>query len=592
MAVFAQTKAGDRGSVFTGQFNSIVADFFDEGYSETIHVLRLSGGQDFEVVFSDGVEVPAPGSTVTLVGRQVKGKIYADAVTNVIQSSSLPNSPIGEQRFVIALIRFRNDPVGNENVTIPQVLDKMVNPAYSVSDWFDEASYGKTYATADVFGWFTLNQDRGCNTSAWRTEVIQLLDPLTDLTQYNRLYIMVPQAGGCTWGGLGTLGASNYNTNDGVWNVTTSWTRSEYFNESLTNRRGAVFVTAHEVGHNFGQNHGESMTWDQNRALGPFNCDGCESTVTAYADALSAMGGGWRPGHHNAEHKRNLNWFNPGNLLEVTHTGTYEISPYENNTNQPIALRILRGFASQANRNEWLFGEWRQPISYDAELDHLNNAAYNGLFVHWDYRTNTYGYNMDMTPGDNEMRNAPLPNGTTWSDPYTKLSINPVGVFGGKLRVNVTIGEPVAPSALTIVRGTLKSGGQTQCNSSDDQYMVVAAGPTQSSTEPKVWLEFEATNTGATIGALRFELEAKCDSVLRQRVRLFNYSTSQWVTFSDRDATMTDSFVEADINSNVSQYVQAGTGKMLARCEWFLDRPIIAFPFKVRVDEARWKILR
>ncbi len=593
VAVVAQTKVGQKGNVFSGQFNSMVADFFDQGYAETVHVLRTDGGRDFEVVFADGVEPPQPGMVVTLAGRQVNGTIYADAVTSATMPvGGLPNSPIGEQRFVIALIRFQNDPPGNENVTIPQVQTQMFDPDYSVDDWFDEASYGKTFATGDVFGWFTLPMDRACNASQWRSLVIPMLDQLTDLTQYNRLYIMVPQAGGCSWGGLGTLGTNTFSTNDGQWTVTTSWTRSEYFNETLTDPRGAVFVTAHEVGHNFGQNHGEGMTFNNNRAMGPFNCDGCESTVTAYADAHSAMGGNWRPGHHNAEHKRNINWFNPGNILEVTHSGTYDISPYETNTSSPIVLRILRGFSALGNRNEWLFGEWRQPIGYDSELNHMNNAAYNGLFMHWDYRTNTYGYNLDMTPGDSEMRNAPIPNGTTWNDLYTKLSINPVGVVNGKLRVNVTIGEPVPATGLWVVRGTPLSGGQAEINASDDQHFAVRAGVTGHRSEPPVWLEFEGTHLGPTIGALRFELEARCNTVIRQRVRLFNWTTSAWDTVSDRDATVTDSFVEADINTNVSRYVQAGTGRMMARAEWFLDRPTIVWPFTVNVDEARWKVLR
>jgi M6 family metalloprotease-like protein len=589
VVVYGQSRL-DRG--ISGQFGTLVADFFDEGRAETVHYLIADDGREYEVVFAQGVTVPEPGSQVTLRGR-VRGKtVFADGVISQIAPSGLGNSPLGEQRFVIALIRFQNDPPGNENVTIPQVLDKMFDPDYSVDDWFDEASYGKTFATGDVFGWFTLPMDRGCNASGWRSAVIPMLDALTDLTQYNRLYIMVPQAGGCTWGGLGTLGTNTFNTQDGQWTTTTSWTRSEYFNETLTNPRGAVFVTAHEVGHNFGQNHGESLTFNNNRAMGPFNCDGCEGTVTAYADKHSALGGSWRPGHHNAEHKRNLNWFNPGNILEVTRTGTYEISPYELDTDQPIVLRILRGFAVAGNRNEWLFGEWRQPIGYDAELDHFGNTAYNGIFVHWDYRTNTYGYNLDMTPGDGEMRNAPLPFGATWSDLYTKVSVQTLGVFGGKLRVQVTIGEPLPATSFTVVRGNLLSGGLPQVLASDDQKLTVASGITLNQTEPPVWLEFETTAPFNLPFAFRFELEARSSSVMRQRLRLFNYTSGAWDTVSDRDSSTTDTFVEANVWSNPGRYWHPTTRRMLARLEYFPDRPILGWPFTVQLDQAVWKVLQ
>lgn len=529
---------------------------------------------------------------MTLSGR-IKGKtLFADGVVSQTVPSGLGNSPIGEQRFVIALVRFQNDPPGNENVTIPQVLDKMFDPDYSVDDWFDEASYGKTWATGDVFGWFTLPMDRGCNASGWRSAVIPMLDAVTDLTQYNRLYIMVPQAGGCSWGGLGTLGTNTFNTSNGQWTTTTSWTRSEYFNESLTNPRGAVFVSAHEVGHNFGQNHGNSLTFNASRALGPFNCDGCEGTNTAYADRHSALGGSWRPGHHNAEHKRNLNWFNPGNVLEVTRTGVYEISPYEQDTSEPIVLRILRGFATAGNRNEWLFGEWRQPIGYDTELDHFGGAAYNGLFMHWDYRTNTYGYNLDMTPGDNEMRNAPLPVGQSWSDLYTKLSVQTLGVFGGKLRVQVTIGEPVFATAFTIVRGVPVSGGLPEIQTSDEQKLTVSSGITLNQTEPPVWVDFATVGPATNPGAFRFELEARSSSVMRQRVRLFNYASGVWDTVSDGDSSTTDAFVEADVWSNTGRYIHPTTRQMLARVEFFVDRPILSWPFSAQFDQAVWKVLR
>jgi M6 family metalloprotease-like protein len=591
VVVLAQSRLREGG--YEGQFMSVVADFFDNGYSETYHVLRTDDGREYQVVFGPGVEPPAAGSWVKFAGRAKGDTLYVDRVLRSMLPTGLGNSPIGEQRFVIALIRFQNDPPGNENVSIAQVQDKMFNPAYSVTDWFDEASYGKTFATGDVYGWFTLPMDRACNAGQWRTLVIPMLDALTDLTQYNRLYILVPQAGGCSWGGLGTLGASTYSTNDGPWTTTTSWTRSEYFNETLNPPRNAVFVTAHEVGHNFSQHHGNGLTWATGEALGGFNCDACGSTNTEYSDQHSAMGGAWRPGHHNADHKRNLGWFNPGNLLDVTHSGIYELSPYENDTNLPIALKILRGWAPTYNRFEYVMGEWRQPIGYDAELNHMSNAAYNGLFMHWDFRTNsTHSYDLDMTPGDNEKRNAPLPFGQTWTDPYTKLSVTPLGIQAGKLRVQVVIGDPVVPTSFLVVRGNLQSGGLAQIANSDNDSMAVRAGLVLSPSEPPVWVEFTGTLVGALPAAFRFEFEGRTNTVLNQRVQMFNYTTGQWDQMSSRDSTTTDSWVEADVWTNPGRYIQSGTGQMRARVQLYVDRLLLVWPFTASFDQAVWKVLR
>jgi hypothetical protein len=353
-----------------------------------------------------------------------------------------------------------------------------------------------------------------------------------------------------------------------------------------------VFVTAHEVGHNFAQNHGNSLTFSNGRALGPFNCDGCEGTDTAYADQHSSMGGAWRPGHHNAEHKQNLGWFNPGNVLTVTHSGVYEISPFENDTDQPNTLRILRGFATSFNRNEYLYGEWRQPIGYDTELNHMNNAAYNGLFVHWDFRTNTYGYNLDMTPGDNEMRNAPLPIGTPWSDQYTRLSMRPLGIFNNKLRVEVTIGTPILPSSVNIVRGSLWGGTLADMNTANDVAAQVRAGLVLTPLEPPIWVEFLGHNTGPTPAAFRFEFKGRTNTVLNEKIQLFNYTTLQWDTLSNRNSTLADSWVEANVWSNTSRYVQAGTGEMRARIQYIPNGLVLLYPYSAFVDQAVWKVLR
>ncbi|MCH8993246.1 MAG: hypothetical protein IIA44_16020, partial [Acidobacteria bacterium] len=488
----------------------------------------------------------------------------------------------GEQRFVVAIVNFQA--ATTENVTVSQVEARMLDPIYSADQWWQENSYGKTWATGDVFGWITLPMDRGCPTGApgqWRTLTIAALDGMTDLTQYNRLYILIPGAGGCGWGGLGTLGSQTFSTSNGNWTTTTSWTRSEYFNESLHNPSRAVFVTVHEFGHNFARHHSEAIRWDAGRSLGPFDCEGCESTVTAYGDRFCSLGGSWNPGHFSAMHKLKLFWFEPENVVDVTRSGVYEIDPYAISSTDPKVLRIHRGYGPVIGHDEYILVEWRQPIGYDTEINYSTGNAYDGVTLHYDFTHGARSYNPDMTPGDSEMRNAALEIGQTWDDLYTNVSISPLGVVDGMMQIDVKIGTPVLPTSYRIVRGFHEAGGLTDLNESDDQRLEVKAGLTLFAGESPLWVEFETTipgySFGPPLGAVRFEVEAKCMNVTRQTVQMFNYATSTWDTIEDGVSAYSDTFVEANVWSRADRYIDASTGEMRARVQRYVDRLILVW---------------
>lgn len=585
-----QLTPGGGSTQISGQFNALVACYFEEGYSRTTYVLTTDEGKEYKAIFRPHQQVPTPGSRVTLSGRLDEDAIFVDYVMRVLGPDGNDNPTTGEQKCIIALINFQNDTT--ENVTVQQVEQRMFNPNYSADRWWRENSYGKTWATGDVVGWITLPMNRECDPSRWRTLTIEALDQMVYLPQYNRLIILVPGGGGCSWGGLGTLGPSTYQTRNGPWRTTTAWCRSEYYNENLYHPRAAVFVTAHEVGHNFGRHHSRSIVWNQNRALGPFDCGGCEGSVSEYGNAFCALGGSWRPGHHNAMHKRSLGWFEPGNVVDVTRSGIYSIDPYAISSNDPKVLRIHRGFAPTQNLDEYLYVEWRQPIGFDDEINYFGGSNYDGVLMHYEFLNNTGTYILDMTPGDNELQNAALRTGRTWTDQYTHLSVRPLGVQNGRMQVQVQIGQPVLPNSYTIVTGFEGSGGLQDLFSSDNNYLTVASAPNFSDTTPAVVIDFSTTHNGPNPGAFRFEFEAKTSSVVRQRVRLWNFSTNSWNTVSNRDSTRNDSFVEANIWSNTSRYIHSTTREMRARVEWFINRPIYSWPLRAHVDQAIWQILR
>jgi M6 family metalloprotease-like protein len=577
------------GGPYRGEYMARVYDYFTEGKAWTEHTLTTEGGETLRLIFPESLSLPEPGTYLSVWGERRGDVLYVETYTQ--EGPEGGNPTLGEQRFIVVLVNFQDDPT--QNVTVAQVRSRFFDPNYSADKWWRENSFGKTWATGDVVGWITLPMNRQCDPDLIRQHTIAAIDPLFYLPYYNRLVILIPGGAGCSWGGLGTLGMQTFQTQDGPWRVSTAWIRSEYYNETLHHPRRAVFVTAHEVGHNFGRHHARSVVWSGGVALGPFDCNACGGTVSEYGDAYCSLGGSWRPGHHNAEHKEKLNWFEPGNLVTVTRTGIYEIDAYSRASQNPKVLKIHRGFGPSTQRDEWLYVEWRQPIGFDTEIDYFNGLTYNGVILHYNYgQTNTATYILDMTPGDNELTNAVLPIGTLWSDAYTYTSIRPLGVVGDRMRVEVQIGVPLLPTSYTLIRGSVHSGTFENVFSSDDQRWTLRSGIIPSTGSPFVQVVLRTQHTGTAPNAFRFELECATSASFLQRVEFFNYSANRWDVVDERRSTLGDSFVEANIWQNPTRYLRSSDGEMQVRLSWIQDRPALAFPHFVHIDQAVWKILR
>ncbi len=582
-----QTPGGD--SRLSGEFQATVYCYIDQNLSRTEYTLTTAAGKEYTLVFHSEAEVPTPGSWLNVSGKVIGDTVHVDYFTEFMPDGGNPTT--GEQRFIVALVNFQDAPT--QNVTVEQVETRLFDPDYSADAFWREGSFGKMWATGDVVGWITLPINRQCNPSRVRQYTIAALDEMVYLPQYNRLLILIPQAGGCGWGGLGTLGMQTFQTRNGPWRTTTSWIRSEYYNEDLHNPSRAVFVTVHEVGHNLGEHHSRSVVWTQSRALGPFDCEACGGSFAEYGDPYSSLGGSWRTGHFNTEHKERLAWFEPENLVIVTRTGVYPIDAYEVGSNVPKALKIHRGYGPATGIDEYVYVEWRQPIGFDTDINYFNGATYDGVVMHYEFgHPQTAAYMLDMTPGDSELRNATLRTGVSWTDVYTNLTITPRQIAGGRMFVEVTIGEPLLPLSYTITRGFHISGGLPDVFSSDDGYLTVRDGPGLTSADAVIQIEFETQYTGAAPGAFRFELEARTGSPVLQRLELYNYSTGLWETVDERDSTMGDSFVEANVWQNTWRYIGAAGGPMKARVSWFYDRPVRVYPITASIDQAVWKILR
>jgi M6 family metalloprotease-like protein len=356
---------------------------------------------------------------------------------------------IGEQKIAILLVSFPSVPL------LSSATPEIFHSAYfgtgrSVDTFLRELSYGKTWATGQVFGPFVLDADYFKQPLAVRDAAVRAASGHVDLTKFNRIVLVVPQSStGLESGGLGSIASEAIPLYpSGSVTASTTW-----LGDASSGSTSALLNAAcHEMGHNLGLGHaraadfgGEALgsvgqlpaPWDQTRD---------------YGDNFSNMGRG--AGHWAAPQKSALGWLqNTVDYKTVEADGSFVLQPYEAAQSTLKAVRIRRGTGNDA----WLWLEYRQANagSFDADLP---AGAFNGALIHYEdagwndaeIHSNLLRLNSDDQRGL-FFGNAPLATGSSWSDPYSNLTIKLDSNLGSGLQVTVSyapaVNHPVTPAS-------------------------------------------------------------------------------------------------------------------------------------------------
>src|SRR5262249_44127238 len=167
-------------------------------------------------VEADGLQaVSQPGVSVEAV----------DAVTAVT----------GAQKTAVLLVNF------SDNTAQPYTKATIQTTVFTNTSNFDlENSYGQTWLTGDVYGYFTIAQSSTvCDYNTLATQAKSAATPAgVPLSNYPHHVIAFP-SNACGWWGMGTIGGA----------PSTAW----------INGAVEVQVVSHEMGHNFGLDHSHSL---------------------------------------------------------------------------------------------------------------------------------------------------------------------------------------------------------------------------------------------------------------------------------------------------------------------------------------------
>ena len=220
-----------------GRIESLVVDNFQTGTSRMRYFLHTSG------------------ETLELDARTVS------PVKEHVSASAAPAtcSATGEQRTAVILVSFPSKALLS-SVTPALMQGSFFGAGRTLDNFLRESSFGQTWATGDVLGPFVLDADYFDQPLAIRDAALRAAAPSTDLTKYNRFFVVAPQGqSGMESGGMALLGCGQISSPQGNLYASSIWLGAE----SMVSQGGVVDVASHEIGHAFGLEHARSADYGE-----------------------------------------------------------------------------------------------------------------------------------------------------------------------------------------------------------------------------------------------------------------------------------------------------------------------------------------
>jgi chitodextrinase len=425
LPALAQAHPGHAGEHLEGTLQIVHSDDFGEREATYDYHLLAAGGR----LSLEGPEerlTELAGERVAVTGIRTGDTISVESIEPVAETSgAVAGLSDGARETAVLLVNFASSPA--EPFTPEHARHVVFTGPDSVDAYYREQSFGgvaltgRLRADGDVFGWLTIDSPTaGCPYRTWSAAARAAAQAAgADLAGYDHVVYAFPYVSACGWGGLGELPGDE------------SWV-----NGLLTLR-----VVGHELGHNLGVHHANSLRCLDGAGQGLTLAEGESCAQTEYGDPFSIMGNS-SSRHLSAWHKAHLGWIGGTGIHAVAATGNYTVWPLGYLTPGAQLLKIGRGDGS------FIYVDFRRPYRSWFETFPAGSAAVTGVTVRLAPEIGSYVQSalVDAKPKTHSLEDAPLLAGEQLTDPVSGVTISVAAVTPWNATVRVTLPGPIAPT--------------------------------------------------------------------------------------------------------------------------------------------------
>jgi chitodextrinase len=399
----------------------------------------------------DGGQAPSEGmagAKVRVTGAQVGRTVHVGGSSgggvSVVSASTVASGPQTKNVLVVQF-NFSND--RSTPWTVDYAKGVVFSNANSIASYYSEESYGQLTMTGSVTPWLEISNDNsGCAYGTWASAANSAATAAgISLSGYTNYVYAFPHTSSCGWAGLAYLPG------------TQSW----------TNGYMDLRVIGHELGHNIGVHHANSMNCTSGGVRvwlsTPANC-----TSNEYGDPFDIMGSA-STRHENNFHLAQLGFFAAADKQDVTTSGTYQLGVVDQSASTPKVLRLARGGTST-----YFYLEYRQPYATYFDNFGSSDPAVKGVTIRlgYDYSSLTQSQLLDTTAGTTGFSDAALAVGQSVSDPQANVTFTTVSISSTGATVDITFGPdtqaPTMPGNLKATATSATSASLTWTASSDN----------------------------------------------------------------------------------------------------------------------------
>jgi Bacterial Ig domain/Gametolysin peptidase M11 len=402
----------------SGTLQATVIDDFVADRSSTRYTLEAGGK---EIPLRPTTLRAEPGDRVVVTGELREGRLVGAVRSTASETEA---APLAARKVAVLLIRFPGDPAVPWSPDVTR--SKVFTASNSVNAFYKSESYGgisltgKLSSDGDVFGWLNLSGTTvGCPFGSWEQEADEAAaDAGIDLSGYQHLIYVHPSKSGCGYLGIAEVNGIRSDINGNV----------------------TPLVIAHELGHNLGLRHANSLTCTSGNKRVQIS-DTCASGE--YGDPFDTMGNiAYR--HNNSLNLDNLGILLPENVQTVTTSGTYPLRSALTSTTETTALRVPRQLGPTGTPLSWYDLEIREA---GGVFENVTDTTTTGVSIRM---PNDFGGTelLDANPSTPGFGDAPLKPGQTFDAATARVTTLTAGAGQATVQVEIDSEPPSVPDDL------------------------------------------------------------------------------------------------------------------------------------------------